>query len=188
MKPEDFLKHTEQMVANMDDLKKHAAFVGLPKEKVGGKIYGDGMTILQIGATHEFGATINHPGGTPYIIGKDGKAKFVKKGTAGATGVTKPHKITIPRRSFLRTPFAIKRKELNKGIAKQFELVSNGLDPITGLGRIGALATNVSKGAFTSQGYGEWKPDSAATKREKGSSQTLIDTGILRGSISSVVR
>ena len=152
MNPKAFLQHTEQMAKRMIEMREKAVFVGLPKEKVGGQVYGDGMTVLRIGAIHEYGAGDN------------------------------------PQRSFLRVPFRTKRTELNKSIAKQFEAVSNGQKTDIGLGRIGAIATNISKGAFGSSGYGEWTDITPETKRRKGSSQPLIDTGILKGSINWVIR
>lgn len=155
MTPQETLQYTEKMIAQLEELKRKAVFVGLPKEKVGGKVYGDGMTIIRNGAIHEYGVD----------------------------------KVGIPQRSFLRVPFRTKRKEVNQFIAKQFEAVSNGdISPDVGLGRIGVMTTNISKGAFTSLGYGEWQPITAETIRRKGSSQTLIDTGILRSSITWVVR
>jgi hypothetical protein len=148
------LKRTTDFAAALDAAKKKSVFVGLPKDKVGGKIYGDGRTIISNGAVHEYGAP--------------------QQG--------------LPQRSFLRVPFATKRNDLNKAIAKQFEAVASGRDPDVALGRIGALATNVSKGAFTSLGYGTWTPITSETKRRKGSGQTLIDTGTLRSSITWAVR
>ena len=149
------LAYTTEMADRLVQIKKKAVFVGLPNEKVGGKVYGDGMTILRVGAIHEYGV---------------------------------PHR-GIPQRSFLRAPFRIKRKELNEATAKQFEAVMTGKrDVDVGLGRVGIVATNISKAAFTSMGYGEWPAITDETKRRKGSSQTLVDTGILKGSISSVVR
>ena len=189
MTPDKFLEHTTAMADNLHAITRKAAFVGLPKEKVGGKVYGDGMTVFRIGAIHEYGATFTHPGGTRFMA-VGGKAKFVSNSFTGpVSGVTKPHQITIPQRSFLRTPFATKRKVMNKAIAQQFVAVANGeRKPLVGLGRIGAVATNISKGAFTSKGYGQWRDITAATKQRKGSSQTLVDTGILKGSINYVIR
>lgn len=152
--PAQMLKRTTDLAAALEAAKKRAVFVGLPKDKVGGKVYGDGRTIFANGATHEYGAP--------------------QQG--------------IPQRSFLRVPFLTKRKDLNKAIAKQFEAVVEGRDQNVALGRIGVLATNISKGAFTSLGYGTWKPITAETARRKGSSQTLIKDGILRGSITWTVR
>ena len=152
MNPGDFLEYTTNLAMRLESMKRKAVFVGLPNEKVGGKVYGDGMSIIRIGAIHEFGA--------------------------GAT----------PQRSFLRVPFAIKRKEMNAAIAKQFTAVVQGQKIDVALGRIGVVATNISKGAFTAMGYGDWKAIQEATARRKGSTQTLIDTGILRSSITWVIR
>lgn len=70
-----------------------------------------GRTNAQIGAAHEFGATINHPGGQPYYINSStGLAIFVKKDSLFGKHliekgqVTKPHTIILPTRSFLRMP------------------------------------------------------------------------------------
>lgn len=65
---------------------------------------------LRYGLLHEYGGTIPHPGGTPYIVVEGGKAVFVSIGKAqeieAKTGrklpVTKPHSITMKARPFLR--------------------------------------------------------------------------------------
>ncbi len=53
-------------------------------------------------AAQHFGAVINHPGGTPYII-VGGRAKFLKKDGYYPEGVhfTRPHKIELAARPFL---------------------------------------------------------------------------------------
>ena len=152
MTPEETLEYTKRLKRNMQALAKRAVYVGLPREKVGDKVYTDGATVLEVGAGHEFGLDNN------------------------------------PERSFLRGPFRIKRADLNRAIAKQTELIQNGLDPVEGLGRIGAIARNVSVGAFTSKGYGAWPELSQRTIAAKGSSQILIDTALLRVSITWVIR
>lgn len=153
--PKQMLAFTTDMAARLAEIQDKAVFVGLPAENVGGKVYGDGMTVLQIGAIHEYG------------VPQQG----------------------IPERSFLRTPFRLKKEEINTGIAKEYEAVINGRRSVlVGLGRIGVIATNISKGAFVSRGYGVWKPDTPETIQRKGSSQVLIDTRVLSTSISSVVR
>lgn len=94
----------------------------------------------------------------------------------------------VPMRSFLRGPFEQKRSELAKAIDAQFKLVlESGLDIEVGLGRIGLTAVNISRKAFTTQGYGEWPDIQQSTKDAKGSDQVLIDTGLLRNSITWVV-
>ena len=118
-------------------------------------------------------------GGTVYDDGQ----------TVAQVGAQHEYGAGVPRRSFLRTPFDIKKDDLDKAIAKQFEDVfKRGKKAEQALGLIGTVAVNISKGAFTSRGYGEWPDISAATKEDKGSSQVLIDTGTLRNSITYVVR
>ncbi|MAB53530.1 MAG: hypothetical protein CMG80_17575 [Marinobacter sp.] len=153
MTPEQMLKKTTGYADAIHEVRSKHVAVGLPSEKVGSKIYGDGMTVLQVGAVHEYGAG------------------------------------DVPRRSFLRTPFAIKKKELNEAIAAQFRQVFEGGGGVArALGRIGLIAVNISKGAFVSRGYGTWPDISQETKDAKGSTQVLIDKGILRGSITFAVR
>lgn len=189
MTPEETLKRVERFAATLKEANRKAVFVGLPSEKVGSKIYGNGMTVLRIGAIHEFGASFMHPGGTRFTFGPGGKPRFVSNSFVGpVAGVTKPHQITIPQRSFLRVPFRIKAKEMNAMTVKQFAALFDGRPVDTALGRIGATAVNISKGAFTTLGYGDWQAITPETARRKGSSQTMIDSGILRGSITWVIR
>jgi len=149
MTPEQFLQQTQHIEREMARAKSMSVDVGLIDSKVGGKIYGGGKTILEIGAIHEYG------------LGD------------------------VPERSFLRVPFLMKQSEITARINKEWERVSAGKsDAETALGRIGALGTNISKGAFTSMGYGTWQPIKPATAKAKKSSQTLIDTGTLRNSIT----
>lgn len=69
---------------------------------------------LRYGLLHEYGGTIPHPGGTPYIVVEGGKAVFVSIAKAqeieAKTGrklpVTKPHSITMKARPFLRPGLA----------------------------------------------------------------------------------
>lgn len=90
-----------------------------------------------------------------------------------------------PQRSFLRTPFLVKKKELTAFIGKQFDRVTSGKATAeNALERIGIYATNISKAAFRNKGYGQWQDIDESTKAAKGSSQVLIDTGTLRNSIT----
>lgn len=54
--PEEMLKEAVRLAEVLEYAATHSVYVGLPKEKVGGQIYGDGMTILSVGAIHEYGA------------------------------------------------------------------------------------------------------------------------------------
>jgi len=53
--PAEMLRSTEALLTGMEEAKNKAVFVGLPKEKAGGQIYGDGRSILDNAAVHEYG-------------------------------------------------------------------------------------------------------------------------------------
>ena len=94
-----------------------------------------------------------------------------------------------PVRSFLRIPFKIKEKDIEKFLTKLFrDVVEKGADAETQLAKAGVFLENISKESFETKGFGLWKDIKPATKRIKGSSAILIDKGILRGSITSEVR
>lgn len=94
----------------------------------------------------------------------------------------------VDMRSFLRGPLNAKSADLEKVLEQQFNLVlENGMAVEKALGRVGLAARNISVGAFRTKGYGVWKDISQATKDAKGSSGILIDTGLLRSSITWVV-
>lgn len=147
MTPDQTLKATQHLQEQMQAAKRGSVDVGVISDKVGGKIYDNGATIMQVAAAHEYG-------------------------------------VGVPMRSFLRAPFAKKSGEIDKRIRVEFGRILDGQTAAQALGRIGAEATNISKGAFTTRGYGEWRDISPATKEKKGSSQVLIDTGTLRNSIT----
>ena len=149
MKPEEVLKKTTSYLNNLEKAKRIKVKVGLPSEKIGGKVYGDGTSILQVGIWHEYGT--KH----------------------------------IPMRSFIRAPFVTKREEVNTYIATQFNAVfENGVDAEIALGRVGVKGMNICKGAFRERGYGDWKALKPATIKAKGSDAPLVDTGVLRNSIT----
>jgi hypothetical protein len=152
LSPEQMAKHTQQMADNIRTARSAVVAVGLPAEKVGGQVYGSGMTVVQVGAQHEYGAG-------------------------------------VPRRSFLRVPFQVQKKQMDETTIAQFRSVfEQGQNAKRAMGLIGTQAVNIVKGAFTSRGYGSWPDISPSTKDAKGSSQVLIDTGTLRNSITYIVR
>lgn len=57
--------------------------------------YGDNKSVAGIAAVQDGGATISHPGGTPYKFGADGKVVFVEKA----------HRIRPASRSRIRLSF-----------------------------------------------------------------------------------
>lgn len=58
--------------------------------------------VVKYALIHELGGTINHPGGTPYMIGEGGRTVFLKKGDPRAIGRTKAHDIKMPARPYLK--------------------------------------------------------------------------------------
>lgn len=95
----------------------------------------------------------------------------------------------LPQRSFLRVPFDLKKEDINNFINNQLQIVFEGKTDIDkSLNLIGIFATNISKKAFITKGYGTWKELSPLTIKLKNSSQILIDTGLLRNSINWEVR
>lgn len=74
-------------------------------------------TNLKYAAIHQKGGTIHHPGGTPYKLIGPGRAVFLKKGTPGAIGITKPHDIDIPARPFMKfTPGDLTKMKRQLGV------------------------------------------------------------------------
>lgn len=69
---------------------------------------------------HEYGGTINHPGGTAYIVTASG-AVFISNAAAATLGRnlprTKPHTITMPERSFMRSSLADMKGEILAGLS-----------------------------------------------------------------------
>lgn len=94
----------------------------------------------------------------------------------------------VEQRSFIRGPINSNISTIEKVLAAQFARVSDdGLDAEKAIGLVGVVVTNICKGAFRTRGYGVWADITAATKARKGSSGVLIDTGLLRSSITWVV-
>lgn len=67
----------------------------------------------------EYGGTIDHPGGQPFFKDKNGDLVFVSKNNPRAAKMakTKPHKITLPERPYMR-PAAKKMKPVVAAIVK----------------------------------------------------------------------
>lgn len=165
----------------------------LELEKLSAKIVRTGIQgtekseLLKIAAANEFGAEIDHPGGTPYIIGKGGKAVFVKKGTQNVAGVTKPHKITVTARPFIRQTFDKRFEELKKIGFDLGELVLNNKMTlktaleIWGDSFVSFIRSEVAEGV-------NFEPNKPATIRRKGQGKhPLQDSGRLMLALKSVV-
>lgn len=93
----------------------------------------------------------------------------------------------IPMRSFLRMPVSQMSdgiiNETSKGIA-QFIVKGNWRAILINLG---IACERVIHKAFSSRGFGSWKPNAPSTIRRKKSDSPLIDTRQLERSIASKV-
>ena len=155
--------------------------VGLPE---GEGEADSGMTIAQIGAVHEFGADINHPGGTSYGYqtkedAEDGKVRFLKKGEGFMElGETGPHVISIPARPWLQTG-------VDEGMAEYLEVmedgIADGLDKDTILEQVGVMAVGRVQQKIVDV---RTPPNAKSTIKKKGSSNPLVDKGVLGQSVS----
>lgn len=202
-------------VANLEKLldafgKKISVRVGIIGEKAYQKHPGTDLTNAELGAVHEFGATINHPGGIPYLIKEDGTAQFVSKEKGKGLPKTKPHQINIPARSFLREPIlgAKGKKEIKKEVAARIKKLGWQLSKDMELNKIAyqndknldellkTVADFVGMAAFDRviEAFDNnliEPPTLPASKRKRKynpDAPTLMDTGQLRNSISYEIK
>lgn len=163
MTPEAMLKKTSKLFSELKKAESMSVVVGLPRGKAAGKVYT--LTAESRGA-------------------KEKNTTVLAVGAAHEYGVG-----NTPRRSFLHMPFVVKKKDMSRQIATQFKaVVASSFSAEKALGRVGYAARNIVLEAFKTGGFGQWPALSSKTVQEKGSSKILIDTGILRGSITSEVR
>ncbi|CUR48490.1 hypothetical protein [Alloalcanivorax xenomutans] len=162
--------------------------VGLP---AGSGTEEDGTPLVVIGATHEFGGKIDHPGGTAYGYrteqdAEDGKVRFLAQGQGYMVlGETPPHEIDIPERSFLRVPLRSKQKEIAKAFRHLLPKVIDGqISELTMLHQIGAYGASVCQEAISA---GIDPANAQSTIDRKGSSTPLVDDGTMRQSITYVI-
>lgn len=157
--------------------------VGLPADA--GTHPEAGMSFAKLGAIHEFGATIDHPGGTPYMVTRDGVRFMPKSYADSGLRVTKPHKIKIPERSFLRVPLRAAQDQIAADFKRLLKMVvRDKLTMTQALDQIGAKGAAISQQAISS---GIAPPNTAATERRKGSTTPLMDKGHLRQAITWVL-
>ncbi len=161
-----------------------------------GETYPDGTSVAEVAIIQEYGAVIEHPGGTKYI--KDavtsrmvldpetGKRKrvysvgvrFVANNFSGDAFITGPHQIVIPARPFFSKAFEINKR---KWIAN-FEsyLVSSGYNLEKAFKLLGAVVRSdiIHQIDITTE-----PPNAPSTLRQKKGSHPLIDTHRMRNRI-----
>jgi len=141
--------------------------------------YPDGTPVALVAAAHEFGAEIDHPGGTRYVIGKDGMARFVPNDFVGpVSGVTAPHRINLPMRSFFRTMIA--EKSAGWGKALGAVAVANDYDIDKALGQMGEGLKGQLQASIQKL---DSPPLKASTVSKKGFAKPLVDTGHMMNSV-----
>ena len=96
--------------------------------------------------------------------------------------------IGVPRRSFLRMPFIVEQKTIDKAIATSWKKIAEGKSQtIKEFGILGIVGQNISKDAFATSGFGKWEKLKPATEKAKGSAEILLDTSKLVQSITNWV-
>jgi hypothetical protein len=144
--------------------------------------------VIKIAATHEFGGTINHPGGTAYkTIALPGqiKAVFISNSEADSFDRrTKPHSIKIPQRPFMRMSFDNNLSALQEFKKVRILAVARGKETAAqAIAKIGEWLTAKTKLTIRSGSFAPLRP---ATIKRKQSSKPLIDTGQMINSIQHV--
>ena len=151
-----------------------------------GLAYPDGTRVVDVAVINQFGADFVHPGGTRYVV-SGGKAQFVSNDFVGPVhGVTKSHRIVIPRRDFMG-PGGRAAAEKAKPIAEAaVKAINKGnVDINSVLNQMGAVgAAEISNAIITLSD----PPNAPSTARKKKSSNPLVDTGLMAQSVTWIVR
>jgi len=145
------------------------------------------INMATLGAVHEYGADINHPGGTNYgykskHAALKGQIRFMKKGEGFMVlGQTKPHLIKIPARPWLSPGFESGFQEyvaiMQEGIIEATE----GGDIMDSMNRLGVIAVGKVQQYMTQL---KSPPNAPSTIKKKGSSNPLINEGLMRSSVN----
>lgn len=180
---EDFQKFQDELAQEFKAFKQTSQVtVGIHEEE--GNVESGDLTMAGLGAVHEFGADINHPGGTSYgyatkAAADKGQVRFLKSGAGYAElGKTGPHKINIPARPWLIPG-------VTAGTEKILKTIQDGLEDGLTLDqineRVGLVASGEVKKYMTEL---KTPPNAASTIKQKGSSNPLIGSGAMRASVN----
>lgn len=162
-----------------------------------GATYPDGTSVAEVAKIQEYGAVINHPGGTKYApatgykMVKDpatGKKKrvnkvgvrFVANNFVGEMGITGPHTIVIPARPFFRTALTNYKAKWKKDFAQLFKQTNYDVEKA-----LAALGTMVIRD-IQQQIDDTYEPPNAPStiRAKKGATHPLIGLNkLLRNSI-----
>lgn len=137
-------------------------------------------------SVHEYGAEIEHPGGTPYgyktkAAEERNEVRFLKKGEGYLVlGETRPHTIVIPERSYLRSTIDDNYQEYYDQIEQDTGLLLDGkLTKAQMFDRLGVRAVGDVQVKII-----EIKRPPLKRPRKDGSSNPLVDTGAMGRSVT----
>ena len=178
----------------IQDLKEERIHVAIGVlDGSGGEVALDdnGLTVAGLATVHEFGAEIDHPGGTPYVV-VGGRARFVKKDSPegkkaiSAGRVTGPHRIRIPERAPIRKTLDAEKERINTAAKRLLTaVVDRKISQRRALGQLGEFISSQIRRTIQ---RGIRPPNAPGTIRKKRSSKPLIDTGFLVRSYTYQVR
>ncbi len=184
-----------KLVKALETLADMEVLVGIPAENAGREPQpGEVRTPLnnaELGYIHEFGGTIQHPGGTEYVIDEGGKARFVKSGTTDGTRKTGPHAIDIPPRPWLRPGVEEAKDKIAKALLRGAKAVVAGnpdgaRDGLDGAGLVAqaSVMNKLTNGPFT-----PLASSTLAKRRARGITRTnpLNDSGAMRNSVKYAI-
>lgn len=140
----------------------------------------NGISNANLGAVHEFGASIDHPGGTAFYPGEG----FISNASATPDMPrTGPHRIEIPQRSFLGSTFDINRgtyeRMIDDGVGRAIDEKTSPRNAfaLTGEKYLADVRNAINSGIAPAL--------KQATIDRKRSSKPLVDTGQLKGALTT---
>lgn len=166
--------------------------------------YDNGVPIGGIAAVQNYGAVINHPGGTPYYPSefKNGMAVFVSKDSHWGREmmerglITKPHTIVIPPTHFWENAQEKNRVKWKQEFQEKWQSVFLGnTNPDSAMEQIASMIEGDIAKEIANGDYPPDKPSTVrakmnryANKKEKGDlDKRLVDTGQMFAALSHKV-
>lgn len=174
-------------------LKQQIDALGKLKMSVGwfpSAVYPNGVPVAGVMAVHEFGASFMHPGGTKYKVLDDGLAAFLNSGATDFTGITKPHQITIPPRSFMRSTASEKSQSWSETAEMLGRRVLAGkMEPTQLAEALGMQAVGDIQKTISQITDPPLSSSTIAARRKRGNSNTkpLVDTRVAFNTLTFTV-
>lgn len=181
---------TDEIIKRLEQIKNLQLNVGFFDQAK----YPDGTSVAYVATIQEYGAEINHNGGTRYSKSANGKSKFVGNDFIGPVhGVTGAHKITIPPRPFVRPTMQEQKKawaeQLRVGYGKVLEgkIEAETMLKAVGEGVRGDIRKKISQINTPSLAKSTLHIRKTRKVDPNDSSKPLIDTGLMLDSVDFIV-